>query len=84
MQVFREAVQHATGGKFKLTRADLKATLNRRLSRYPWETMEHLTKDGSAKLIEEDLSSPEIKRNDPYPMRFSFEEAIETTPPKEE
>ena len=46
--------------------------------------MEHLTKDGSAKLIEEDLSSPEIKRNDPYPMRFSFEEAIETTPPKEE
>jgi len=50
---------------------------------HPWETMEHVTKYGSAKLIEEDLSSPEIKRNDPYPMRFSFEEAIETTPPKE-
>lgn len=49
---------------------------------HPWETADHIGTYGPARLVEENLSSPDFRRNEPYPMNFSFEKAIETTPPK--
>lgn len=50
---------------------------------HPWESADHIAAYGPASNSEEDLSSPDFKRNDPYTMRFTFEKAIDTTPPTE-
>jgi hypothetical protein len=49
---------------------------------HPWESADHIEAYGPARLVEENLSSPDIRRNEPYPMHFSFEKAIDTTPPQ--
>ncbi|UMT85112.1 HNH endonuclease [Paracidovorax citrulli] len=45
---------------------------------HPWEAADHIAAYGPARCVEEDLSSPEFRRNEPYPMNFSFSEAIST------
>ena len=49
---------------------------------HPWESADHIEAYGPARSIEENLSSPDFKRNEPYPMNFTFSKAIDTTPPK--
>ena len=49
---------------------------------HPWETTEHIEAYGPARYVEEDLSSTELRRNEPSTLRFSYANAIETTPPK--
>jgi len=49
---------------------------------HPWETTDHVEAYGPARLVEENLSSPDFRRNEPYPMHFNFEKAVDTTPPK--
>lgn len=49
---------------------------------HPWETADHIEAYGPARLVEENLSSPDFRRNEPYPMQFTFAKAIDTTPPK--
>ncbi|MEA9585938.1 HNH endonuclease [Xanthomonas sp. WHRI 10064A] len=48
---------------------------------HPWEAADHIAAYGPARCIEEDLSSPDFRRNEPYPMNFSFSEAISTMQP---
>ncbi|AXV99847.1 hypothetical protein CJO81_03180 [Ralstonia solanacearum] len=50
---------------------------------HPWETADHIEAYGPAQPVEENLSSPDFRRNEPYPMHFTFAKAIDTTPPKE-
>jgi len=49
---------------------------------HPWETADHIEAYGPARLVEENLSSPDFRRNEPYPMQFTFAKAIDITPPK--
>lgn len=49
---------------------------------HPWETADHIETYGPARLVEENLSSPDFRRNEPYPMHFTFEKAIDATPPQ--
>lgn len=49
---------------------------------HPWEAVDHIEAYGPARPVEENLSSPDVRRNEPYPMQFTFEQAIDTTPLK--
>ncbi|MGU7776373.1 HNH endonuclease [Burkholderia sp. MR1-5-21] len=60
---------------------DVEATLQLRYFPHPWDTPEHKQAYGDTTLQQEDLSSPEIKRGDAYPMRFGFEELREIPVP---
>lgn len=49
---------------------------------HPWETADHIDAYGPARPVEENLSSPDFRRNEPYPMQFTFAKAVDATPPK--
>ncbi|MCP3019632.1 HNH endonuclease [Cupriavidus basilensis] len=49
---------------------------------HPWETADHIEAYGPARPVAENLSSPDFRRNEPYPMHFTFAKAIDTTPAK--
>jgi len=53
---------------------DVEATLQLRYFPHPWDTPEHKQAYGGTTFQPEDLSSPELKRGDAYPMRFGFKE----------
>jgi hypothetical protein len=56
---------------------DVETTLQLRYFPHPWDTPEHKQAYGGTILRQEDISSPEMKRGDVHPMRFSFEELRE-------
>ncbi len=49
---------------------------------HPPETADHIETYGAARTVEENRSSPDIRRNEPYPMQFNFEMTVEATVPK--
>lgn len=61
---------------------DVEATLQLCYFPHQWDTPEHRQAYGGTTRKEEDLSSPEVKRGDAYPMRFGFNELRNNpTPP---
>jgi len=44
---------------------------------HPWDTPEHESSFGAARLLQEDLSSPEVKKGDKLPMSFAYEKAVQ-------
>lgn len=49
---------------------------------HPWESIDHIEAYGPARLVQENLSSSDYRRNETYPMHFTFAKAIDNTPPK--
>lgn len=47
---------------------------------HPWESVDHIGEYGPARSVVEDLSSSDVRRNEPYPMQFTFSDAIDMTP----
>lgn len=43
----------------------------------PWDTPDHESSFGAARLLQEDLSSPEVKKGDKFPMSFAYEKAVQ-------
>ena len=50
---------------------------------HPWDTPEHIAKYGWPSLSQEDLTSPEKKRDDLYTVRMSFTDSEEIHPQSE-
>lgn len=47
---------------------------------HPWDTPEHERQFGRMQLFQTDLSSPDVKKGELFPMSFAFDSAVETTP----